>query len=37
MEMARNSDVGVPMLEGSTPERALIDSANSVMSVFRYR
>ena len=36
MEMTRNGDVGVPMLEGSTPERALIDSIDRVRSVDRF-
>jgi len=36
MEMTRNGDLGVPMLEGSTPERALIDSVDFVTSVYRF-
>ncbi|HZH78716.1 MAG TPA: hypothetical protein VEY88_21990, partial [Archangium sp.] len=36
MEMMRDGDLGVPMLEGSTPERALIESSYFVTSVYRF-
>ncbi|WP_309891068.1 protein kinase domain-containing protein, partial [Archangium sp.] len=36
MEITRDLELGVPMLEGSTPERALIDSVVTVTSVYRF-
>lgn len=36
MEMVEGSDSGVPMLEGSTPERALIYSVDTVEPVYRF-